>query len=440
MASLQQKGNGWYCQFLFQKKRYTFSLGPVSSTEAETKASQVDYLLLRLKQHLAVLPPGVGIVEYVQFDGRIVPPESPAAEALPLSMLREKYLATHEASLEPSTLACIRIHFKHLEKILGAAFSVTELQLVDLQGYVDKRGKAKGRGGRRLSAMTIHKEIVTLRTAWNWAVKMDYLSGRFPNNGLRYPKTHEKPPFQTRQEIERQIAGGLSPAEQAELWHALYLPVAEIAELLQFVKTAATQPFVYPMCCFAAHTGARRSELLRLRITDLDLPAQRATIHEKKRVRGKVTTRSVPLSPFLVGVLQAWLQIHPGGPYLFSHETTVSHSKKRSTTTGHKGQKTRAKTTNERLSTVRRRAPAGPMAVTPSEAHDHLKRTLTNSKWQLLRGWHVFRHSCCSALAAQGVDQRIIDEIMGHQTEEMRRRYRHLLPSLKQEAVSRVFG
>ncbi|MBI1348765.1 tyrosine-type recombinase/integrase [bacterium] len=89
---------------------------------------------------------------------------------------------------------------------------------------------------------------------------------------------------------------------------------------------------------------------------------------------------------------------------------------------------------------MRRRAPSGPTAVTPSEAHDHLQRTLANSRWQSLRGWHVLRHSCCSALAAQGVDQRIIDEIMGHQTEEMRRRYRHLLPSLKQEAVSRVFG
>ncbi|MBI1348764.1 tyrosine-type recombinase/integrase [bacterium] len=77
------------------------------------------------------------------------------------------------------------------------------------------------------------------------------------------------------------------------------------------------------------------SELLRLRLTDLDLVAKRATIHEKKRVRGKVTTRSVPLSSFLVGVLQAWLQIHPGAPYLFSHEATVFRSKKRSPTTGH---------------------------------------------------------------------------------------------------------
>jgi integrase len=31
-------------------------------------------------------------------------------------------------------------------------------------------------------------------------------------------------------------------------------------------------------------------------------------------------------------------------------------------------------------------------------------------------------------LAARGVDQRIIDEWMGHQTEATRKRYRHLFP------------
>jgi|GEM_PF-2989339 len=98
MASLQQKGNGWYCQFLNQKKRCTFSLGPVSPTAAVMIDSQASCLLMRLKQHVAMLPPGVGIVESVPLDDRIVLPESSAAEALPLSMLWETYLATHQAS------------------------------------------------------------------------------------------------------------------------------------------------------------------------------------------------------------------------------------------------------------------------------------------------------------------------------------------------------
>ena len=42
-------------------KQHAFTLGEVSQEEAETKSAQVDYLLLRLKQRLAVLPPGVEI-------------------------------------------------------------------------------------------------------------------------------------------------------------------------------------------------------------------------------------------------------------------------------------------------------------------------------------------------------------------------------------------
>ena len=57
----------------------------------------------------------------------------------------------------------------------------------------------------------------------------------------------------------------------------------------------------------------------------------------------------------------------------------------------------------------------------------------------MLKGWHVFRHSFISALASRGVDQRVIDDLVGHSTEEQRRRYRHLYPDLKQQAIQVVF-
>ena len=43
-------------------------------------------------------------------------------------------------------------------------------------------------------------------------------------------------------------------------------------------------------------------------------------------------------------------------------------------------------------------------------------------------------------LAAAGVDQRIIDDMLGHVSPEMQRRYRHLTPELKSKAVAKVFG
>ena len=54
-------------------------------------------------------------------------------------------------------------------------------------------------------------------------------------------------------------------------------------------------------------------------------------------------------------------------------------------------------------------------------------------------GFHIFRHSLASNAAAAGVRQEVIDSWLGHQTEEMRRRYRHLFPKEKQDALQKKY-
>ena len=137
------------------------------------------------------------------------------------------------------------------------------------------------------------------------------------------------------------------------------------------------------------------------------------TIREKKRVKGKRSTRTAPVTPKLAEILRAWLAGRPDCPFLFCQAQRV----------------TRSKTRRE-----------GPTAVTKDEAHDHFRRTVEGSKWEAMRGYHVLRHSFISALASEGVDQRVIDEVVGHQSEEQRKRYRHLDPSVMKEAITRVFG
>jgi integrase len=443
MPALQKKGNGWYCQFLHHGKRHTIAIGQVSEAEASAKSDQVKYLLMRLKQGLIELPPGVDVREFVQRDGKSNPRPGPTGLGTPFSLadLRDRYLATHRESLEPRTIDGIGLHFKHLVAALGERFPIRELKLADLQGYVDNRTKAKGTYGRRLSAATTKKEIVTLRTAWNWAVEMGLVVGRFANKGLRYPKLDEKPPFMTREEIERRIAaGGLTEAEKKDLWNALFLTLPEVAELLDHLRESSTQQWVYPMACVAAHTGARRSELLRARVADIDFQGKTVLVHEKKRVRGTRTTRRVPLSPFLSEVLEEWLASHPGGQQLFCNAEVVTRSKTRSRTTGYKGEKTRATTVNGRLAELKERERPVCGRITEDQAHDHLRRSLRGSRWSVLKGWHVARHSFASNCAAKGIDQRLIDRWLGHGTDEMRRRYQHLIPNLEREAIVQVFG
>jgi hypothetical protein len=86
MAPLQKKGNGWYCQFLHHGKRHTITIGRVSREEARAKSEQVDHLLMRLKQGLIELPPGVGVVEFVLHDGK--PPGPPTVPRPPAARPR----------------------------------------------------------------------------------------------------------------------------------------------------------------------------------------------------------------------------------------------------------------------------------------------------------------------------------------------------------------
>ena len=439
MASLQERTGTYRVIFRFHGKQHFVMIGKVSPQEAEAKAAQVDYLLMRLKQGLIELPPGVGIAEFVQHDGKPSAPATPASAsrmALTLTVLRDRFLSTRATGREKSTLYTDGIHFKHLIATLGEKFPLEGLGQADLQRHIERRAKLG------ISAVTIKKEITTLRTAWHSAIHAGVHSGDYPNKGLVYPKGDELPPYQTREEIERQVAGSdLSPKQIDELWEALYLRPGEIAELLEHVRSHARHPWIYPLACMAGHTGIRRSELIRMMASDVDFAGGSVVIREKKRVKGKRSTRRAPLTPLLRDALMAWLSTHPGGKSLFCQSGEVAHSKKRSRTTGYQNGEGRATTLKGRMATVKKRRDLpepGPLTV--GEVHDHFKRTLAGSKWEVVRGLHTLRHSVASCLAAAGVDQRIIDDMLGHVSEEMRRRYRHLTPQVKSQAVLAVFG
>jgi integrase len=442
MAGLQQRGGRFRILFRYHGKQFSLNVGEVSLVEAEANANQVDYLLLRLKQGLVVLPAGIGIVDFLAHDGR-PPAQVPGgasvhsgSAATTLGHLRDRYLKAQRGALEANTLATAKIHLNHIVATLGEKYPLRGLSASELQRHIDRRKTTTTKRGRPLSAATIRKEIAGLRAAWNWARNMGLATGDFPARGLVYPKADEPPPFMTRAEIER-----VPTAERDDLWDVLYLTKDEVAGLLSHVRDHAFHGWIFPMVCTAAHIGARRSELIRMRVSDVDFASGTVLVREKKRSKGRRTTRRVPLSTELAAVLKTWLGSHPGGSYLFCHGPEVDHSTKRSRTTGHRNGPGRPTTKVGRMATVTERTDrpgAGPLTV--GEAHDHFKRTLAGSAWQVVRGWHVLRHSFISACAAEGVDQRMIDEWVGHTTEAMRRQYRHLCPSVQRTALTSVFG
>ena len=138
-------------------KRHTFTVGKVEPDEAEAKANQVDYILMRMRQGFLHMPPGMDIVTFVEFDGK--PPQEQAdTESLTLAGLRDRYLDTHRnGSLEQATLDGIELHFKHLARSLGEGFPIGDLSLADLQRHADRRAKMRGLNGKLSPAPSARK-------------------------------------------------------------------------------------------------------------------------------------------------------------------------------------------------------------------------------------------------------------------------------------------
>jgi len=409
MASLEKRNLTYRIVFVYEAKRYGYSPGTEDRREAEVLRGGVEKILMRVDQKLVKVPDGISIVDYIKHDANVENIVTPKPTELSFEEFRKLYIQTHEnGAMESNSLDTVRIHLQHIADTLGNDFPVKSLSVMDLQRHIARRSSMKGFGNRPLSPITIRKELASFRAAWNWGLNTGLVPHTFPNKGLVFPKTEEKPPFMTWGEIERRIRNGkLSESQQAELWDALFLTLKEIQELLSHVYEVARQPWVYQMFVFAAHTGARRSEIIRAQIEDVDFESASILIREKKRARGRRTTRRVPMTAFLAETLRTWLATERSGAFLFSLAASATSS-------------------------------VASDPISKNEAHDHFKRTLAGSNWEVIRGWHVPRHSFASNCAARGVDQRLIDSWLGHTT-EIRRRYLHLIPSNEQKALGSVF-
>jgi integrase len=417
MASIEKRGDAFRIVFRHGGIKYARSLATSDERTARSSLVRLEDNLHRLAIGTLAVPTGTDLVDFLLTDGRapvrLALKVSVEPSTLTLAALFAEYFGKlPEGNLEQITINTMKLHQHLLEKHFGKAFLIDGITLSDLQGYIEKRSHDPGRHGRKVTPTTIKKAIVTLRTVWNWGRQHGLITKPYPSKGLRYPKGSEKPPFMTFAEVESR-AKNASEAERFDLWECVFLSLKEIDELLKEIEGRAKHPFLYPMFVFAAHTGARRSEIIRSKLTDLDFERNLITIHERKKSHDKRTTRQVPMSPLLCSTLKHWLAKHPGGEFTFTQGPDVFRSKK-----------DRSKF----------------MQMTIHEAHHYFRNTLDGTKWEKLHGWHVFRHSFCSNCAAKGIDQRIINAWVGHLSDDMVRRYRHLLPDQNQAAIQSVFA
>lgn len=319
MAWLEKRGSLYRIVFQFGGVSYKRSLGIDDEREAAGRVAAIERRIKMVERGELLIPDECDLPAFLVEDGKSQPAAT-VKKSCTVKELIDQFIADLPAgSIEVNSLYTLNIHLAHIVRLLTPDKPISQIDFAALQEYVNKRSGETGRRGQPVSPTTIKKELSSFSGVWNWGIRMKKTKAAYPNKGLRYAKTADKPPFQTWKEIERQIAcGGMSDVEQAELWDCLFLRIEEIGELLEFVEQTEVEPFLYPMVLVAAHTGARRSEIARSQKRDFDFNAGTVLIREKKRAKGRATHRSVPMTEQLSKTMAAWLESQPG-PTAFSH-------------------------------------------------------------------------------------------------------------------------
>ena len=305
MASLRQdKSGNYHILFRFGDRQFGRSLKTKERCHAESMKGRVETTLLDIERGRLQLPADCDDDTFWQFvlsDGKLAG-KLKVEKAITLGGLFEWYFSHLPPNAKVAkTLETETLHSEHFLRLLGRFRSIAAIQGLDLQeSYINKRATETWRK-KPIKTDTIKKEMNTLRMVWRRAKKMGLVNSLPPVGDLVYPAGKDKIPFQTWEEIERNIARGrLTNAQIREQWESLFLSREQIIEVLNLVKTKPTRStYVYPMIVFIAHTGARRSEMLRSRVEDFKYADNHVIIWEMKKKRGRERAgRRIAACPF----------------------------------------------------------------------------------------------------------------------------------------------
>ena len=405
MATLYQRSGIWQVRFWFAGRQFKRALKVDDERAAFGRLGEIEDTLRLLGIGRLTVPPDVeDIGTWIVSGGRSTAKPTLKETRSLKDAIKEYFEAIPAGAKSANSIATERTHLDHFIRILKPSTPIGSIGVGELQHYVTKRSKEKGIRGRKVQPETLRKELVTFGTMRRWAKAKGWCEGELDRKALKLPKGTEKAPFRTWAEIEAIVEkGGLTPQEERDLWDCLFLDEKEIADFLKYVAESGKVPWLHPAMAIAAYTGARRSEIMRSEIRDFDFGRDVVTLREKKRKHSKsLSYRTVDMHPRLAEILKAWFANHPGGRY------------------------TVCLTPN--------------LPLVPDEALRMFEQTVAGSKWKVLRGWHVLRHSFASICAMKGVRETTISKWMGHETEAMKQRYRHLFPEVTKAEMKKAFS
>jgi integrase len=216
------------------------------------------------------------------------------------------------------------------------------------------------------------------------------------------------------------------PADQKKAWEQVFFSEEEAAELVSLLEGKLADSndwndqrlFAAVLC--SAYTGARRSELVRVKRSDIDLAA--GTI-KFKLLKGRGNKSWVPHKMPIIAQFQRfltdYLQRLPESRQCVFMENDA-HLKPDGILFDDKNTRTKA----NRLGQL-------------------ITKALKGTRFQLVSGFHIHRHTLNSMLANAGNDTRMVMSIIGHKTERISLRYQHSdrnkQMAAKKKVLSQVF-
>jgi hypothetical protein len=215
MAWLESKAGVFRIRFRFAGGKHILSLKTSDARTADNALGKFESNLRLIEEGVIAAPPpeadlGTYIISGGKLDGR--PSRAERVEPKTLAELFDSYLAAFpKGAKEATTWKTERIHIGHLRRLLDTKLYLSEVTPRTIQAYVTARADTVG-------SETVRKEVGTFTAVWNrWAVPQGMTTAPAPVTNLSYPKTRTKPPFQTREQIERQIARDAAPETASQV-------------------------------------------------------------------------------------------------------------------------------------------------------------------------------------------------------------------------------
>jgi integrase len=419
MASLFTKNTVYYVRFRYAGRSFKRTLETDSRTAAEYKQRQIDTFLDGLKGGHETVPNGIEPGPFIVSLGTNQIPQTSNLDmidsmrqptATKIVSVIKPYLRYRSRSNSPDYVKTQQYHLGKFgcyldSESIASLTNVTKSIIEDFIFDHLEENKASTKRGYRASIIPFFK----------WLKDQELIASNPAKKLPTIAMDAEQLEFWSSDQIENYARKhNLDDRSIRDQWRRVYYTMEQVHEIIQTVCVRAYHPTICLLHAIPAYTGCRRGEALKLLHSDINFAEGFITFRSKKQSRTqRVTKRRVPIMPELRNLLDKYLPlINRDCEGLGSSELVLRH-------------------------------PDTGLQVNPDQSYRLFDNPLRGThievpespRWYKLR-FHTYRHSFISNLACAATDQRFIDKWVGHTTEAMRQRYRHLFPNMQHDAIS----